>query len=97
RLVIERCLAKDPQERYGRAAEVRTALDAIRRRKAWPLVGRLLVSARRRTLYATGAAVAIALPLLIGGERLLERAGAFRGPAVSTLALLPLENATGDS
>jgi eukaryotic-like serine/threonine-protein kinase len=97
RLVIERCLAKDPEGRYGRAAEVRTALDAIRRRKAWPIVGRLLVAARRRTLYATGAVITIALPLLIGGERLLERTGAFRGPTVSTLALLPIENATGDS
>jgi eukaryotic-like serine/threonine-protein kinase len=97
RLVIERCLVKDPEGRYQRAADVRNALDAIRRRKAWPLVGRLLVSARRRTLYATGVAVALALPLLMGGERLLARAGAFRVPTVSTLALLPLENATGDS
>jgi eukaryotic-like serine/threonine-protein kinase len=97
RLVIQRCLVKDPKGRYGRAAEVRDALDAIRRRRAWPLVGRLLVSARRRTLYASGTAVVIALPLLFGGEPLVRRVGGIGETRVSTLALLPLENATGDS
>lgn len=51
RLVLERCLAKDPAARYQRAAQVRDALDAIRRRRAWPLVGLLLVSTLRRTPY----------------------------------------------
>src|SRR5205823_7965709 len=41
RLVIERCLLKDPTKRYQRAREVQDALDAIKRRRAWPLVGRL--------------------------------------------------------
>lgn len=95
RLVIERCLVKDPGARYQRAAEVRAALDAIRRRRAWPLVGRLLVSARRRTLYAVAATIAVGAPLLMGGTRLYERFGAATAP-ISTLALLPLENATGD-
>jgi TolB-like protein/Tfp pilus assembly protein PilF/tRNA A-37 threonylcarbamoyl transferase component Bud32 len=96
RLVIERCLVKDPGARYQRAAEVRDALDAIRRRRAWPLVGRLLVSARRRTLYAVATAAILAVLLLIGANRLREHFGGVPGGRISTLALLPLENATGD-
>jgi TolB-like protein/Tfp pilus assembly protein PilF/tRNA A-37 threonylcarbamoyl transferase component Bud32 len=96
RLVIERCLAKDPNARYQRAAEVRDALDAIRRRHSWPLVGRLLISARRRTIYVVTALAMLVLPLTIAGKRLYDRfAGASAG-SISTLAVLPLENATGD-
>lgn len=96
RLVIERCLVKDADGRYQSARAVRDALDAIRRRRAWPLVGRLLVSARRRSLYAAAIAILLLPALVVGGNRLrAELAGAY-SPRVSTLALLPLENATGD-
>ena len=96
RLVIERCLIKDPAARYQRAQTVADALDAIKRRRAWPVVGRLLVSARRRTLYAAAAA-ALLLPLLVvAGGRLRTEFGATFSKRISTLALLPLENATGD-
>jgi eukaryotic-like serine/threonine-protein kinase len=95
RLVIERCLAKDPARRYQRAAEVGTALDAIRRRKAWPIVGRLLISARRRTLYAFAGAIPLVLGLGIVTKATLRRVGPFDTGRVSTLAVLPLENATG--
>src|SRR5215207_1095364 len=54
RLVIVRCLAKNPNARYQHAADVRNALDAIARRNAWPLVGRLLVSTRWRRLASWG-------------------------------------------
>jgi TolB-like protein/tetratricopeptide (TPR) repeat protein len=96
RLVIERCLIKDPAGRYQRAQPVADALDAIKRRRAWPVVGRLLISARRRTLYAA-AATALLLPLLVvAGGRLRTEFGATFSKRISTLALLPLENATGD-
>jgi len=95
RLVIERCLVKHPEGRYQHAGDVVNALDAIRRRRAWPLVGRLLASRRRRTLYAAAAAAVIVSALVIGGARLRTELRA--APArISTLALLPLENATGD-
>jgi len=95
RLVIERCLMKDPDRRYKTAEHVRSALEAIRRRRGWPLVGRLLVSTRRRTLYAlTGCAVGIAA-VAYAGPRLYESATGAARPVVSTLAFLPLENATG--
>lgn len=97
RLVIERCLSKEPHARYQRAGEVRDALRTIHRRRAWPLVGRLLVSAWRRRLSLTGVAAAIAVILLLVANRARERWISQVGPPVSTLALLPFENATGDS
>jgi TolB-like protein/Tfp pilus assembly protein PilF len=96
RLVIERCLIKDPAGRYQRAQAVGDALDAIKRRRAWPLVGRLLVSARRRTLYAAAAAALLIPIIVVAGRRLRADLGARFPGRISTLALLPLDNATGD-
>jgi TolB-like protein/Tfp pilus assembly protein PilF len=93
RLVIDRCLMKDPAARYQNAVAVRAALDAIRRRRAWPLVGRLLISARRRTLLATAGVAVLGTAAVLAGPDLIARIGA--GPRFSTIALLPLENATG--
>ena len=95
RLVIQHCLVKEPGARYQRASEVRGALEAIRRRRAWPLIGRLLISARRRTLYVLGAAALLVLVSVSAGPRL--RAYLLGTPGgISTLAFLPLENATDD-
>lgn len=96
RLVTERCLMKDPGARYQRAADVRSALDAIRRRRSWPLLGPLLVSVRLRALQGVAAAVLLIALLVVGGARLRERLTGVMGRQVSTLALLPLANATGD-
>ena len=72
------------------------ALDAIKQRRAWQVVGRLLVSARRRTLYAAAAAALILPVLVVAGDRLRTEFGATFSKRISTLALLPLENATDD-
>lgn len=96
RLVIERCLAKDPDARYQRASEVRDALDVIARGRVWLLVGRLLVFARRRSLRRSGGAALFVLALIIAGPGLRERLGRLPSGSISTLAFLPLENATGD-
>jgi TolB-like protein/Tfp pilus assembly protein PilF/predicted Ser/Thr protein kinase len=97
RLVIERCLLKDPDRRYQRVADVGAALEAIRRRRAWPLVGRLLVSTRGRTVYmVAGCAVGLAGMVYVG-PRLYRRFAGSAHHRVSTLALLPLENATGSA
>jgi len=94
RLVIERCLAKDPTSRYQHAAEVRDALETISRRQSWPLVGRLLITTRRRTVLSTAVA-AVTLPILIWhGAQLLRHAGI--GVPAPTVGMLPLENMTGD-
>jgi serine/threonine-protein kinase len=94
RLVIERCLVRDPNGRYQRAAQVRVGLDAIRRRRAWPIIGRLLVTARRRTLYVGAVAVLLVAALAAGGRELRGRLAGFSGDPISTVAFLPLENAT---
>ncbi len=97
RLVIERCLVKDPDSRYQRAADVRAALDAIRRRHAWPLVGRLLVRARRRTLYVSAAAAVVVVLAASVGPGAWRRLAGARNARIATLAIMPLENATDDS
>ena len=96
RLVIGRCLVKDPGGRYQRAREVLDALEAIKRRRAWPVLGPLLISARRRTLYVAAAVLVLLPGLVIAGGRLRAEFEAGFVRRVSTLALLPLENATGD-
>ena len=94
RLVIERCLMKDPRARYQSAREVGLALESVRRHRTWPLIGRLFVSTRRRTVYL-GAASAIALAgLILGGWRL--RSIVTASDFSTTLAVLPLESATAD-
>ncbi len=97
RLVIERCLMKDPDARYQRASDVRAALDAIKRKRAWPLVGGLLVSLRRRTLR-TSAALLVLLPVLfLGGVRLAQELTKSGPRTIAAMALLPFHNPSGDA
>ena len=96
RLVIERCLVKDPDGRYQSAGAVRAALTAIERRRAWPIVGRLFISVRRRSIYTAAAVVMLVPALIVGGNRVRAELRGVAASPVSTLALLPLENATGD-
>ena len=97
RLVIERCLAKNPNERYQHAADVRSALDAIARRNAWPLVGRLLVSTRWRRLSAWGAAVVLVVAAALAVPRLRARLDSAAPIRISTLAFVPMETDASDS
>jgi serine/threonine-protein kinase len=94
RLVIERCLVKEPDRRYQRAGDVHAALDVIGQRRAWPLIGRLVISLRRRTLIAAGICLGVAA-LGFAGVMVLRRLVA-PPSRVSTLAVLPLRNETGD-
>ena len=96
RLVIERCLMKDPRARYQRVSDVRATLVTIRHRRSWPLAGRLLLANRRRGLIIGAASAAVVAVLLMGGIHVLHRFRVSSGPPISTLALLPLTNATGD-
>jgi serine/threonine-protein kinase len=96
RLVIERCLAKDPAARYQRADDVRDALTAISRRRGWTVVGRLLMPRRRRIAQVAAAAVLVAAAIVLAGDRLRQVIGRAGLPTVRTMAVLPLENATGN-
>jgi serine/threonine protein kinase/tetratricopeptide (TPR) repeat protein len=94
RLVIERCLLKDPNARYQSAADVRAALAAIQRRRSWPLIGPLLISVRRRSLKLA-ATVIIVLPMMfLGGKQVGRMLNG--SPRISTVAMVPLTNGTGN-
>jgi eukaryotic-like serine/threonine-protein kinase len=105
RAVIEHCLAKDPQQRYQHASEVRAALEALRTNSATIPASAIQPGplGRRpgfnRTLMVWSAALAVLLVAALGGKLLAIK---WRGsPLLSTasihsLAVLPLENLTGD-
>ena len=99
RSVIERCLEKDPAQRYQRSDEVRAALEAVQAGatlKAW-LVWKYALS-RRRWLMLAGVLVALlaALAMLdVGGVRHRLLGGA-AGPKYRSLAVLPVANLSGD-
>ncbi len=98
RVVIERCLAKEPGQRYQRASEVQAAIADIQAGTALlGVVWSYGLSRRRLFASVTAAAVALAavVTLNLGGVRdLLLGVG---GPAASiTLAVFPFENLTGD-
>jgi len=95
--VVERCLEKEPARRYGHAAEVRAALDAIETGAPsfWP--GWRYRVRRHRVLTAAGA-IAILAAVLIGLNREQIRTRWFGAPPrIESLAVLPLENLSGDA
>jgi len=97
RLVIERCLAKNPDERYQHAGDVRDLLDSIAHRNAWPVVGRLLVSTRWRRLAAWGAAAGLIVAAGVAAPRVRARFGGVIAAKISTLAFVPMETVASDS
>jgi serine/threonine-protein kinase len=95
--VIERCLEKEPARRYQRAGEVRAALEAIQTGAVAPWVAwRYRLARRPRLVLAATVVVVLAVlaALDVGGlrTRLLGEAA----PQIQSLAVLPLENLSGD-
>ena len=98
RAVIERCLEKEPERRFQRAAEVQSALEAIQKGTVSPWVAWRYWLARHFGLVLAGAFVVLAVVLfgfnvaglrtwLLGGGQTLK---------FTSLAVLPLENLSGD-
>jgi len=104
RAVIERCLAKLPVARYQHANEVRAALAALRSNT--PLAGSVAPSvSRERTgspplrRWLVPAAVSGLVLLLIAAWLFVaqhKQKSASANAAVHSLAVLPLENMSGD-
>jgi serine/threonine protein kinase/Flp pilus assembly protein TadD len=110
RSVIEHCLAKEPAQRYQHASEIRAALEALRTNSAvipasaiqasailpGPAAGRSRFS---RALLVSSAALALLLVTALVWK-LVEvkwrRAPAAGAASIQSLAVLPLENLTGD-
>jgi TolB-like protein len=94
-----RCLAKDPSKRYQGGRELRAALEAIQTGAAvapaprWPATG-----ARRLWLVAAALLVAVAVTSLVLDVGGLRQRLAGGGPAarIASIAVLPLENLSGD-
>ena len=96
--VIARCLEKDPARRYQHATEVGAALDAIEAGAAQPWLGWRFHMRRRALVWATAIAVAgVLVGVLAGLSRERIRAWLGTAPRVESLAVLPLENLSGDS
>jgi serine/threonine protein kinase/tetratricopeptide (TPR) repeat protein len=97
--VVERCLAKEPAHRYQRGGEVEAALEAVRSEGPISLSVSLKHSIRRRPWLVAANVVAALLVLTLvldaGGvrKRLLGTAATGR---IDSLAVLPLENLSGD-
>jgi TolB-like protein/tRNA A-37 threonylcarbamoyl transferase component Bud32/Flp pilus assembly protein TadD len=99
RAVIERCLEKEPAQRYQRSEEVRAALEAVQSGAPLPVWPAWKYALSRRRWLALAAAlvavVAVVAALDVGGlrGRLL---GGGRTLKFDSLAVLPFENLSGD-
>lgn len=97
RSLIERCLAKEPERRYQRADDVRTALEAIQAGTVTPWIAWRYRMNRRRGLVFAAALFTLGA-MLVGfnvrgwRDRLVGNAPA---AAPLKLAVLPLEDLSG--
>jgi serine/threonine-protein kinase len=111
RAVIEHCLAKDPAQRYQYASEVRAALEALRTNSSvipasailpsavQPSIGAPHWSRAKRAVVATlGAAGFLLVAALVWKLVEVKWRGspAVGAASIQSLAVLPLENLTGD-
>jgi len=99
RTVVGRCLSRDPDRRYQRAGEVRAVLEATTAAAAGtaPLPRQ---RSGRRGLVAAGVAAGVVIATLAGwsvlGDRETGPAGGAVPAAITSLAVLPLDNLSGD-
>ncbi len=95
RAVIGRCLDKVPARRYQSAGEVRAALEAIRAGEVSWAAWRYALARRRWLLVSTSMALLVLILAATNYQGIRTRllGGA---PRVVSLAVLPLENLSGD-
>ena len=94
RAVLERCLAKEPERRYG---SLREAANALTAQKISGSLHWMLRRHRRRWALAAGSLVAAALMLPLLSEEPPETSEPIVSmDAVRSIAVLPLDNFSGD-
>jgi serine/threonine-protein kinase len=96
--VIQRCLAKEPSQRYQKAAEIRAALETMHISTVATGIPQRERSARARWLLWSAAGIALALAVWgmnLGGLR----TGLHRTPAphIRSLVVLPFDNLARDT
>ena len=101
RAVIERCLEKEPGRRYQRTGEVRAAVEALQTGAVAPWGNRRFVRpGGPGWAWPAGAAVAVAALLAafdVGGSAHAVHWRTADTPRIESLAVLPLENLSGDA
>lgn len=104
RAVIDRCLAKEPGQRYQRASEVRAALEMLQMDSAAippeEIAAPAAVRTPSRQAWWTSRAVIgalVAAVLVMAGWMLAKKwRGSAVSPPIHSLAVLPLKNLSGD-
>lgn len=102
RAVVDRSLAKEPGRRYQHASEVRAALEAIGTNAAILPADTLPAApvarpGSRRALLMSAAVVGVLLLVLVGLKLRARKERIAGGPfQIQSLAVLPLENLSGD-
>ncbi|MGH9532125.1 MAG: protein kinase domain-containing protein, partial [Terriglobales bacterium] len=97
--VILKCLGKDPEIRYQSVKDLGVDLRRIGAVEGGTAPSPPRRTGRRIVLAATGAILAVALAVLISfhaGKLREWLAGGTAGPEIRSLAVLPLENLSGD-
>jgi serine/threonine-protein kinase len=96
--ILERCLAKDPQDRYDSTRDLSREIAV--ESSAPPLPARAAARARWRAGAALTAALLAILVVAIYVSRIQGRRdrieGGTIGPGIQSIAVLPLENLSGD-
>ena len=103
--IVQKCLRKDPAERYQRAAEVRAALEAVGSFDRPPALRAPPTATSRSTRHSRMLVGVVALLVLIAAGALLRNSQWWPGasgplPAMgsySSVAVLPLKNFSGDT
>jgi TolB-like protein/Tfp pilus assembly protein PilF/predicted Ser/Thr protein kinase len=102
--IIERCLAKDPAQRFRQAGELRTALEGLAsdsRLGAGRVTARVHPSLdarrRRRWILAGAGALAVVAAFALGVPAMRKRLPPPHVSGTPSLAVLPLDNFSGDS
>jgi TolB-like protein len=94
--ILNKALAKNPDQRYQHVDDILVDLRALRER---PLSGSRAVAAapasRRKLLWASAGAVAV-LALAAGLNRDRFGGSAWEAPRIASIAVLPLQNFSGD-